>query len=161
MQVPTSVPNRTTESAPAACRSTSRHASWRHPAIDISAGAARRETRSTLAAWDLAEIADAAELCVSELVTNAITHARHPDATFQLDLARHGDHLLVAASDADGPAIPHLRIPEDGDEHGRGLLIVRALSTAWGVAYSNDGLKTVWCRLETHVISESVRQLAS
>lgn len=161
MQVPTSIPELSSQPDPAGGQSASWHVGWRHPAIATSVGIARHETRSTLAAGDLAEVADAAKLCVSELVTNAITHARHPDATFHLDLVRHGDHLLVAVSDGASSAIPQLRDPEDGDEHGRGLLIVRALSAAWGVMHSNDGLKTVWCKLEAQVPSESLHQVSS
>lgn len=45
---------------------------------------------------------------------------------------------------------PQLREPEEGDEHGRGLMIGRALSAAWGVEPAHDGLgKTVWFELET------------
>ncbi len=150
MQVPPSIPTLSAAHNSARCRSASWYASWRHAAIDTSAGIARRETRSTLAAWQLAAVADAAELCVSELVTNAITHAQHPAATFQLDLLRDGDRLLVAVSDADGSAVPQQCDAEDDDEHGRGLMIVRALSAAWGVEHSRNSLgKTVWCELET------------
>jgi anti-sigma regulatory factor (Ser/Thr protein kinase) len=101
----------------------------------------RRRVRAVLRTWNLP--ADAAEdvlLVVSELVTNALVHAR-PPATLRLRRVPAGGRRAVRVEVTDrGPAAP----PEpsaapDPDEHGRGLDIVTALSARCGVrAYAGE-----------------------
>ncbi|GAA0909353.1 ATP-binding protein [Streptomyces thermoalcalitolerans] len=103
--------------------------------------AVRRHVRRVLSGWGLP--ADAAEdvlLVVSELVTNALVHAR-PPATLRLRRVPDGACRAVRVEVTDqGPAAP----PEpcaapDPDEHGRGLGIVAALSARCGVrAYAGE-----------------------
>jgi hypothetical protein len=43
---------------------------------------------------------------------------------------------------------PEPRPPPSGDdEHGRGLMVVGALSHRWGVQRVSDDVKAVWCEL--------------
>jgi hypothetical protein len=90
-------------------------------------------------------MAHAAELAVSELVTNAVrasTNARNarppgpPTGVPVVGLRLAGDRLrlLVEVSDHDpGPPVPTAVDPErDG---GRGLLLVDAVSERWGYYY--------------------------
>ena len=83
-------------------------------------------------------IADA-ELLVSELVTNAILHAR---SGARVDVERVGDRVRVAVCD-DSPAVPRVRNYGPDAVTGRGLLLVQRISNAWGVD-PGDGGKCVW-----------------
>ncbi len=121
------------------------------PALPESAGVARRFTRSALASWRLSTLADDLDLVVSELITNALLHARadlrnSPCASIRLDLERTADALVCRV--ADGSCLPPA--PEqaaDTAESGRGLLLVDALSAAWGWSHESGG-KVVWASFD-------------
>ncbi|GHE43843.1 hypothetical protein GCM10018785_11780 [Streptomyces longispororuber] len=91
---------------------------------------ARTYTRQRLTAWQWGGDLDDAVLIVSELVTNAIHHARVIGQSLCLDLAVLEDgSLLIEVSDP-LPAFPgfeELVVPGPGEERGRGLRLVRAL----------------------------------
>ncbi|MEU9173722.1 ATP-binding protein [Streptomyces sp. NPDC048420] len=108
-----------------------------------SAQAARRFTAEVLTGWGLGgtELADDVLLCVSELVTNAVIHGVPPGRQLRLLLRREGRMLVVEVHDSGG-GTPH--VVHDGDEGGRGLLLVAALSDKWGVREREPG-KAVWC----------------
>ncbi|MFE1781956.1 ATP-binding protein [Streptomyces sp. NPDC059506] len=117
----------------------------------------RRIAVSRLTEWGYAT--DTAELLISELATNAVTHCCVPQRWFllRMDVHRHRagpDTLRVEASDSCADHHPKPGTPTDEDESGRGLLLVDALATAWG-SYTRSpeaGVgKTVWaeCVLET------------
>ncbi|WP_329441567.1 ATP-binding protein [Streptomyces canus] len=108
-----------------------------------SAQAARRFTAEALAGWGLAETARADDvlLCVSELVTNALLHGVPPGRQVRLFLRYDVSALVVEVHDSGG-GVP--RVVHDGDEGGRGLLLVAALSDRWGVRERELG-KAVWC----------------
>jgi anti-sigma regulatory factor (Ser/Thr protein kinase) len=65
---------------------------------------------------------DAAALVVTELVTNAVTHADTEIVT--VEVTTTGDGLRVAVTDDDPAHMPTRGDPADLDQHGRGLLIV-------------------------------------
>jgi hypothetical protein len=79
---------------------------------------------------------------VSELITNSVrAEARH------LTLAIDGHHTRVAlAATDDAPGDPVKQEPAPNVDHGRGLLIVDALSARWGVR-REAGSKTVWAEV--------------
>jgi anti-sigma regulatory factor (Ser/Thr protein kinase) len=91
---------------------------------------------------------DAAVLLASELVTNAVRHGR-PDIT--LSIRTTPDTLRVAVHDqgaAFTSGTAELVLPTQ--DSGRGLIIVAALATTWGVAPSEDPQgKSVWFELRT------------
>jgi anti-sigma regulatory factor (Ser/Thr protein kinase) len=90
-----------------------------------------------------------AELLVSEIVTNAIRYGR-PAVTLQLRLEPPGIGVAVHDfGDIDEmPIGDDAKIPDAGQPGGRGLLIVRAVATDWGVVPSDPGPgKTVWFEL--------------
>lgn len=95
-------------------------------------------------AWGLTGLADNAELMVGELVTNAVRHAH--SRRIELRLVR-GDTLLCEVED-DDQTLPILLGVGPGDEFGRGLRLVSALSREWGASRTGAG-KTVWFEL-TH-----------
>ena len=82
---------------------------------------------------------DDVRLVVSELVTNACN--AHADDV-SLAVEGHHTHALVYATD-DAGGLPVRQQPMTDSLNGRGLLIVDAVSTRWGVTY-NNGTKTVW-----------------
>lgn len=89
---------------------------------------------------------DAEDLAVvtSELVTNAIVHARSaPTVT----ISRAGDGKVRLEVRDDDPSPPVVRAPYDRHTRGHGLHIVAALSEEWGVEVVG-GTKVVWCRVE-------------
>ncbi|MFI1165447.1 ATP-binding protein [Streptomyces sp. NPDC020801] len=105
-------------------------------------GAVRRRVRAVLSGWNLsAEAADDVLLVVSELVTNALVHAR-PPAILRLwrvpSAGRGAVHVEVTDQ---GPAAPPgPSSAPDPDEHGRGLGIVTALSARCGVHTHSGGM---------------------
>lgn len=111
---------------------------------------ARRWIVGVCESCDLGHLSDEAALLVSELVTNAVLHAR----TDCVVIAEKGnDGLRVEVIDSAGdfadvqPGAERLSA-----EGGRGLVIVDALATAWGVEEHPEG-KSVWFRLRAEVPS--------
>ncbi|WP_432117524.1 SpoIIE family protein phosphatase [Streptomyces sp. bgisy032] len=106
---------------------------------EVRASALRR-----LADWGLEETAFAAELILSELITNAMRHGTGPIRVRLL----YGRTLICEVSDASNTA-PHLRRAASTDEGGRGLFLVAQLSQSWGTRYLPEG-KVIWaeCGLE-------------
>jgi anti-sigma regulatory factor (Ser/Thr protein kinase)/PAS domain-containing protein len=104
---------------------------------------ARRYTRRVLRSWGLAEEADAALLVVSELVTNALVHT---DGPVRLDLTLVNHRLRIAVADSS----PRTPIKPTGlgweATGGRGILLVEAMSAAWGSVPASGG-KQVWAEL--------------
>jgi anti-sigma regulatory factor (Ser/Thr protein kinase) len=116
------------------------------PPVPGSARAARRFARATLIAWRLDTLADDVDIVVSELITNALLHARTgsppADTAIRLELEQSGRVLTCRVSD--GSSLPPTM--EDAPataESGRGLLLVDALSAAWGWHQGTAG-KFVW-----------------
>jgi serine/threonine-protein kinase RsbW len=115
------------------------------PASEHSVRLARRVTRTVLAAWQLLDREETAVLLVSELVTNAIQHARDTEAIV-VELAAVRSCLRIEVADED-PRWPQPRIPGRFDESGFGFLLVDALASKWGVRETAAG-KAVWAELE-------------
>ena len=91
-------------------------------------------------------IGDAA-VVVSELLTNAIIHARPlPGARVLVAWALRERSLEVAVSDGGSMTRPRTALPSLSSIGGRGLAIVEYLSCRWGVLTSDFGL-TVWAVL--------------
>ncbi|MEU9379896.1 SpoIIE family protein phosphatase [Streptomyces sp. NPDC048279] len=119
-----------------------RVATWDLPPDPALVADARARVLDRLEAWHLSDAAFAAELVVSELVTNAIRYGQPP---IQLRLIR-GTTLLCEVSDASGTA-PHLRRARTYDEGGRGLLLIAQLARRWGTRHQPPG-KTIWAEIE-------------
>ena len=97
---------------------------------------------------------DALMLLTSELVTNAVLHARTP---LVVGLVVSTGSLLVTVHDLD-LARPEQQ-PYDGREGGWGLGLVSALAEASAMEPHEDGSKTAWFRLtrgqSTHVADDA------
>ena len=107
-----------------------------------SAAAARRFVAETFRHWGFHHLVDDACLVVSELVTNAVRHARSDIA---VALSRISGAVLVAVADAD-PRPPTRRCPEPDEVGGRGLQMVEALARTWDCMVVPGG-KVVWADL--------------
>jgi serine phosphatase RsbU (regulator of sigma subunit) len=115
-----------------------RVAAWDIAPDPAAVATARKKAVARLEEWGLTETAFVTELIVSELVTNAIRHARPP---IQLRLI-HDRNLICEVSDASSTA-PHMRRARTFDEGGRGLLLVAQLTRRWGTRPTAEG-KTIW-----------------
>jgi anti-sigma regulatory factor (Ser/Thr protein kinase) len=111
-----------------------------------SVAQARQLTRARLTTWAVGEdTCDTAALVVSELVTNAIVHTAGEFVVCEL----HDEDDLVRIAVRDegcAPGEPHPAPQRPDEEHGRGLLLVAALSLAWGAQEAGSGL-LVWAEL--------------
>ncbi|MGW2462082.1 ATP-binding protein [Streptomyces sp. NPDC001761] len=119
------------------------------PPVPDAVSAVRRGAAAALTDWDVsAQIAEDALLVVSELVTNAILHARPPaELRLTWEAGEGGGTLRVEVTDAGplraaGQPIGWL----DPDEHGRGEAIVHALATRHGIRVRRGGV-TRWAEL--------------
>ena len=90
----------------------------------------------------LEPIEDELLLVVSELVTNAVTHA---DPPVRLELQAAPDRVTVAVADG-SPGHPRPRNAADDAEGGRGLPMIDLLAAETGVRPNPPG-KTVWAAL--------------
>lgn len=106
-----------------------------------SAADARQFVAGALDAWNLGRFSDDAELIVTELVSNAIAHAEGDGMRVTIDLLAPGA-VRIGVIDRSSEQ-PHLRPATPDQEGGRGMYLVAALSTHWGVDVLPGG-KRVW-----------------
>ncbi|HEV2372742.1 MAG TPA: ATP-binding protein [Streptosporangiaceae bacterium] len=108
---------------------------------------ARLHTRLVLAEWGISRLTEDAELCVSELVTNAIACVGQGQP-ITLSVASDHVRVLILVWD-DAPGEPVLAERGQYAEDGRGLVLVDALAEQWGVCPAGDG-KATWALLAGH-----------
>jgi PAS domain S-box-containing protein len=111
--------------------------------LAASAGEARRLVRHTLAEVGETGALDAAELAVSELVTNAILHAA---TAVELTISVSLSDVTVSVRDWH-PRLPTQRHWGETATTGRGLGLVASLTDAFGVAPEQPTGKSVWFRV--------------
>ena len=90
------------------------------------------------------DTSDTAVLLATELVTNAVEHGR--GAAY---LDAEVDDRAIRLEVTDGSTVhpqPNTSVG-DLDERGRGLMLIEALASRWGILPRSDG-KTVWCELD-------------
>ena len=112
------------------------------PVHPSSPGRARRFVRDVLAAWGAERFEEPATLLTSELVTNAVLHARSRP---ELKLRLAGDRLWVGVAD-NTPVSPVRKHYGPQAATGRGLMLVERMAAAWGTSISDHG-KVVWFEL--------------
>jgi len=112
------------------------------PAEPASVAVARRFVRDLLDAWGAGELEDSAVLLTSELVTNALLHAR---SASELNVRLIDGRLRVGVSDSTPVAPVRKRYGKEAAT-GRGLLLIDTLASAWGTDLNEDG-KEVWFEL--------------
>jgi len=116
----------------------------------IAAREARAVVRNVLVHWGRGDLLDKASLVVSELVTNAVQHAA---STCLVVVSRTAEGIRVAVRDT-GPGTPAVGSSDQEDERGRGMMIVEALASAWGVDVEGAS-KTVWVDLAAPATADS------
>ncbi|MFI9722638.1 ATP-binding protein [Streptomyces sp. NPDC052396] len=122
--------------------------SFNFPALNACVTEARRRVLTRLREWGVDETAcDDAQLVVSELFTNAVRHTDSEKVSCQLRFSEA--HLRIEVADQGRAATePRARCSGADEESGRGLLLVGALSKAWGVRPDDAGRgRVVWADL--------------
>ncbi|GAA2112357.1 ATP-binding protein [Streptomyces synnematoformans] len=101
---------------------------------------ARSQVRKAVAGWGLAGVEERAVLVVSELVTNAVVHARVRGREVLTRFVRLDGGVRIEVHDA-SDVRPVPRAPDGSG--GFGLLLVEEFADRWGVAERAIG-KIVW-----------------
>jgi anti-sigma regulatory factor (Ser/Thr protein kinase) len=111
-------------------------------ALPAAVPCARLHAKQIAREWGFSALAEAVELLVSELITNAIkaaqalgpgnAHSEYPAELpcVGLRLSSDGRCLLMEVQD-DNPQLPIPAQPHRDDTSGRGLLLVEVLSDRW------------------------------
>ncbi|MFC4590716.1 ATP-binding protein [Sphaerisporangium corydalis] len=119
-----------------------REACWELSGGPESIGDLRGILQETLGQWEVGDLVDDVVLVATELLTNAVLHARPP---ITLTLRLVGEVLAGAVGDHGGIWAPgEAWAALEDDEHGRGLQIVSAITDRWEVDPGPGLGKTVW-----------------
>jgi anti-sigma regulatory factor (Ser/Thr protein kinase) len=113
------------------------------PPEPTSARACRRFITTTLDEWGADAVADDAALLSSELVTNAVLHAR---TEIRVEILLDEGVLRVEVHDLD-PRLPSVRSYSVMSGTGRGLSLVEHTAESWSAEALPDGGKKVWFEL--------------
>lgn len=93
------------------------------------------------------DVVDESEIVASELVSNAIRHARPlADGTLRVRWKVKGDAVEIEVTDGGADTIPKTAPRVLWATTGRGLRIVRSVAHEWGVT-DDRGAVTVWAAL--------------
>jgi hypothetical protein len=106
---------------------------------------ARDAVREVCETWELPDLTEDAVIVVSELVDNAIRHAR-TESVLRVELRPSGLSLAVTDGSPKPAALTAARPDAPGP---RGLELVDRASLAWGVMPAFGGGKVVWAVLAT------------
>jgi anti-sigma regulatory factor (Ser/Thr protein kinase) len=103
------------------------------------------------------ELVDTVLLLASELCDNATLHA---GTEFEVNLSISPVEVLIAVTDhGAGPLELYLAQPRPrfgrAATHGRGLMLVEQLATAWGTRHERDGRHRTWFSLARGVPADS------
>ena len=120
--------------------------SSRHPTAPRQA---RQFLRQELVAWGIdEEVVETAQLCLSEVVTNAVNHA-HTVADVRLSLLDQVLTVLVRDRGGEGAVVSPEPARDEAElaVYGRGLMLVEALTDRWG-SERDAGGTTVWFAID-------------
>jgi two-component sensor histidine kinase len=108
------------------------------PPLPESVRAARDRLRGLLDSWATEGKRQEVVLLLSEVVSNAV---RYAPGVIHVTLTVFTDRVTARVRD-ENPRPPQPRAPDENG--GRGLEVLRALATRWGVEHHPDDGKTVW-----------------
>lgn len=131
-------------SAPAVERPAFPAVKRRYSASEHAPKFARMFVRAQMSAWRLCHMADAVEMAASELVTNAVRHAGGVEV--RVCLEKRPAAVIVSVSDS-SLVPPVMTVCDLMADSGRGLAVVRGLSTHAGCTLNGTGGKTVWAEI--------------
>jgi DNA-binding NarL/FixJ family response regulator len=103
---------------------------------------AREFVRRTLQEWRVAD-PDEALLVASELAANAVLHA---GSSYEVHLSSSPGLLRIEVSD-DDPGTPEPQPFSSTAESGRGIVLVSAIATSWGIETNGSAGKVTWAEL--------------
>ncbi|MDX3310753.1 ATP-binding protein [Streptomyces sp. ME08-AFT2] len=109
------------------------------------AASLRRLMRLHLGLWGLPGVIETAQLCVTEMLSNVITHVG-PGTPTTLSVSMNGGHVRIEIQDPDTRALPTLLQAGAESEGGRGMALIDAMAVRWGVEPRADR-KVTWCEL--------------
>ncbi|MFJ6797743.1 SpoIIE family protein phosphatase [Streptomyces sp. NPDC091268] len=117
-----------------------------HQADPEGLSEARYALRQALRDWGVPELADDVELAAGELLVNALLHTDGGAVLTMEVLPEPVRRIRLWVKDRSS-VWPRRRTPGESATTGRGLLLVDALATHWGVESRGDG-KAVWCEFD-------------
>ena len=120
------------------------------PAQPESVPATRRFVRDYLRELGRSDLADDAELVVTELVSNVVLHV---GGSVRVAACADDDDLVLEVSDESHVA-PQVRSFSATSSTGRGMRLIHSLSVEHGIRLA-DGGKTIWVRLTTATAGRS------
>ncbi|MEU1351763.1 SpoIIE family protein phosphatase [Streptomyces sp. NPDC005776] len=106
---------------------------------------ARTIVRQALTDWNMAELADDAELVTGELLVNVLLHTEG-GAVLTLEVLPEPVRRIRLSVQDRSSAWPRRRTPGETATSGRGLLLLDAVTTRWGIEPRGEG-KAVWCEI--------------
>ncbi|MEU6406318.1 ATP-binding protein [Streptomyces sp. NPDC046985] len=122
------------------------------PCEPSTAEVGRKLVRGILGIWHLDDLADRAELIITELIANASRHTPCPEV--RLVVGRpSATRVRIGIVDEEPTRLPVLSHAGEEDESGRGLLLIDAVADHWGCDLQSSGRclrgKEVWAELHT------------
>jgi CheY-like chemotaxis protein/anti-sigma regulatory factor (Ser/Thr protein kinase) len=105
---------------------------------------ARDFVRATLTDWGTTGAVDEALLVVSELAANAVVHA---GSSYGVRLSRSASGVLRIEVSDDDPGTPEPQPFSSTAESGRGIVLVSAIATSWGIETEGRVGKVTWAEL--------------
>lgn len=109
------------------------------PATTVAPRLGREFVRAALADWGLLQLVDTAVLLVSEVVTNAVVHARSRST---LCVEQNSAAVRISVTDHGG-GVARRSAGSVGLAGGHGLALVETLARRWG-SRQVDGGHEVW-----------------
>jgi anti-sigma regulatory factor (Ser/Thr protein kinase) len=130
--------------------------------VESSASVARHKASDILDEWRVsAGHIETAQLLITELVSNAVKFGKPPGgplpAEISLALWLLGGTLIIEVSDQSA-GLPVLRPADTESPDGRGLHLVRSLSSQWSYYMPNPGWKTVFCVMDISLSADPGRE---
>uniref|UniRef100_A0AAU3GK41 protein-serine/threonine phosphatase n=1 Tax=Streptomyces sp. NBC_01401 TaxID=2903854 RepID=A0AAU3GK41_9ACTN len=116
-----------------------------HQADPQGLSEARSIVRQALTDWDLADLADDAELVTGELLVNVLLHTEG-GAVLTLEVLPEPVRRIRLSVQDRSSVWPRRRTPGETSTSGRGLLLLDAVSVRWGIEPRGEG-KAVWCEI--------------
>ena len=114
------------------------------PPAPTSPREARLRAARELEGWGDADARHAVVLLISELVTNAVVHAR---STVTIDLAVNDDGPVHVKVHDESTVRPTARRHHADRPGGRGMHLLESLAARWGVEESRTG-KSIWFEVD-------------
>ncbi|MFD3611051.1 SpoIIE family protein phosphatase [Streptomyces atroolivaceus] len=116
-----------------------------HQADPQGLSEARSIVRQALTEWDLAGLADDAELVTGELLVNVLLHTEG-GAVLTLEVLPEPVRRIRLSVQDRSSVWPRRRTPGETSTSGRGLLLLDAVAERWGIEPRGEG-KAVWCEI--------------